>query len=51
MVNVGDDWILEKLKAAIDQGPHVSALEPDSIKKIQIEAREKETQWFATIYK
>ena len=50
-VDVGEDWTLEQLEAAVEKGPHVSALEDDAIDQIQVEAREKETQGFAKIYK
>ena len=49
-VSVGRDWTLEELEAAVARGPHVSALEPDAIAQIQIEAREKVEQGFAKIY-
>jgi len=35
----------------VDKGPHSSALEDDAIAQIQMEAREKEAQGFANIYK
>ena len=38
------------MEATVEKGPHVSALEPDAIAQIQIEAREKEAQGFARIY-
>ena len=47
---MGRDWSLEELQAAVDKGPHVSALEPDAIEQIQIEAKEKERQGFAKMY-
>ena len=50
-VSVGRDWTLEELEAAVEKGPHVSALVPDAIDQMQIEAREKEQQGFATIFK
>jgi hypothetical protein len=50
-VDVGRDWTLEELEAAVEKGPHSSALEADAIKQIQLEAREKEKQGFAKIYK
>ena len=50
-VDVGPEWTLEQLEAAVERGPHTSALEPDAIKQIQVEAREKAAQGFATIYK
>ena len=49
-VDVGRDWTLEELNATVERGPHVSALEPDAIEQIQLEAREKEAQGFAKIY-
>jgi hypothetical protein len=49
-VDVGRDWTLEELEAAVEKGPHSSALEPDTIEQIQIEAREKVKQGFAKIY-
>ena len=48
-VSVGRDWTLNELEAAVSRGPHVSALEPDAIAQIQIEAREKVKQGFAKI--
>jgi hypothetical protein len=49
-VSLGRDWTLNKLEAAVARGPHVSALEDDAIAQIQIEAREKAEQGFATIH-
>jgi len=49
-VSTGRDWTLEELEAAVEQGPHRSALEPDAIAQMQIEAREKVAQGFANIY-
>ena len=49
-VDVGRDWSPEELQAAVDKGPHVSALELDAIEQIQKEAKEKERQGFAKIY-
>jgi hypothetical protein len=34
-VDYGEDWTVEQLKAAIHQGPHKSALEPDAILLIE----------------
>ncbi len=48
--NVGRDWTLEELEAAVKKGLRSSALEPDAIEQIQIEAREKVKQGFAKIY-
>ena len=50
-VDLGEDWTLEQLEAAVERGPHASALQPDAIAQIQVEAREKETQGFAKIFK
>jgi hypothetical protein len=49
-VDVGRDWTVSELEAAVARGPHVSALEDDAIAQIQVEAREKEAQGFAKIY-
>ena len=49
-VDVGRDWTLEELEAAVEKGPHSSALEPDAIEQIQVEARDKAKQGFAKIY-
>ena len=38
---------LEDLEVAVEKGPHVSALAPDTIDQMQVEAREKEKQGFA----
>ena len=40
-VDVGEDWTLEQLEAAVEKGPHVSALEDAVIALIQVKAREK----------
>ena len=50
-VQTGADWTAEQLQAAVEKGPHSSALEDDAIAQIQVEAREKEAQGFAKIYK
>ena len=50
-VQTGADWTAEQLQAAVDKGPHSSTLEEDAIAQIQVEAREKEAQGFAKIYK
>ena len=39
------------MEASAQRGPHVSSLEPDAIEQIQVEARNKEKQGFAKIYK
>ena len=50
-VTVGQDWTLGDLEAAVDIGPHVSVLAPDAIDQMHVEAREKEKQGFANIFK
>ena len=50
-VSVEDDWTLEMLDAAVAQGPPASALKDDAIEQMQSEAREKESQGFAKIFK
>ena len=49
-VDAGRNWMAEELEAAVEKGPHASALEPDAIEKIQIEARDKVKQGFAKVY-
>ena len=46
-VDVGRDWTLEELEAAVARGPHSLSLAIDQIQK---EAREKERDGFAKIY-
>lgn len=41
---------MEELEAAVEKGPHSSALEPDAIDQMQKEARENEEQGFAKIF-
>ena len=48
---MGRDWTLGKLDAAVEKEPHVSALDPDAIEKIHVEAKQKAEQGFATIHK
>ena len=50
LVDVGRNWTLEELEAAVEKGPRSSALEPDAVEQIQIEAREKVKQGFAKTY-
>ena len=50
LVSFGRDCTLEELEAADERGPHRSALEPDAIAQIQVEAREKEAQGFCKLY-
>ena len=49
-VDVGRDWTLEELEAAVARGPHQSSREDDAIAQIQVEARQKERDGFAKIY-
>ena len=39
--NTGRDWTLDEIQAAIDRGPHQSALEPAAIKHFTEEVRDK----------
>ena len=48
-VSVGRDWTPDEMEAEVTKSPHSSALEDDVISQIQIEAREKPAQGFATI--
>ena len=48
-VSVGCDWTTDEMESAVTKGPHSSALEDDAISQIQVEAREKAGQQFATI--
>ncbi len=43
--------MMAELDGAVKRGPHVSAMKGDAIAQIQIEAREKATQGFATIHR
>ena len=47
---MGKDWTQAEMEAAVQQGPHVSSLEPDTITQIQIEVRDKEKQGFVKMY-
>ena len=49
-VKTWEAWTAEQLQAAVDKGPHSSALEDDAIAQIQVEARKKEAQGFSKIY-
>eukprot|EP00956_Cyclotella_meneghiniana_P024898 scaffold50779_cov23-Cyclotella_meneghiniana.AAC.1 len=42
--NTGKDWTKEQLWAAVERGPHVSALEPDAIEQMEQEIAEKQKQ-------
>ena len=50
-ITMGRDWTPAEMEVAAQRGPHVSSLEPDAIEQIQVEARDKEKQGFAKIYK
>ena len=50
-VQTREDWTAEQLQAAVEKGPHSSALENNAIAQIQVEAREKEAQGFTKIYR
>jgi hypothetical protein len=39
--NMGLPWSKEEMQAAIDRGPHVSALVPEAIKQLQLEVNDK----------
>ena len=38
----GQDWTMDMIQAAIDQGPHKSAMTPEAMEYIQSEAFDKE---------
>ena len=40
--NTGKPWTKEMIHAAVERGPHVSALEPDAIAQLKTEIAEKE---------
>ena len=39
--NTGRPWTVDEMQAAIDRGPHVSALEPDAVKYMKGEIQQK----------
>ena len=39
--NTGAPWTLEQVQAAIDRGPHVSALVPEAMQQLDMEVQEK----------
>jgi hypothetical protein len=39
--NTGRPWTKEEMQAAIDRGPHVSALDPEAIEQLQQEVQDK----------
>jgi len=42
--NTGRPWTLEEMEAAVEKGPHVSALQPEAMAQLQQEVAEKEKQ-------
>ena len=48
-VKCGRDWTMEELDAAVEKGPHQSALHPDAAAQFRAEAVEKEQQGFCRI--
>ncbi len=47
---MGQNWTLAELEAVVKRGPHVYAMKDDAIAQMQIKAREKAAQGFATIH-
>lgn len=39
--NTGKNWTKEQIWAAVERGPHVSALDPDAIKQLKTEIGDK----------
>jgi hypothetical protein len=39
--NTGKPWSREEMQAAIDRGPHISAMDPDAMKQLATEVNEK----------
>jgi hypothetical protein len=39
--NTGKPWSREEMQAAIDRGPHISAMDPDAMKQLATEVEEK----------
>lgn len=50
-VNTGKAWTVRQMQAAIDRGPHVSALVPDAMAQLDIEVREKVANGQARVVK
>ena len=50
-MDMGHDWTVEEVEAAVERAHHVSSLEDNAIAQIQIKAREKVRQGFADIYR
>ncbi len=48
---VGRNWTLAELEAAVKRGPHVYAMKDGAIAQMQIKAREKAAKGFATIHR
>ena len=41
---MGKSWMIEDLEAAVEVGPHISALDPEAIEQLQSEVAEEEDQ-------
>ena len=48
--DTGRDWTIAELQAAVDRGPHSSALDPEAIAQYQIEIEEKIKSGQAKVY-
>ena len=48
-VDTGNNWTLKEITAVVERGPHVSAMQPDSMKYGQQESAEKVQGGFAKI--
>ena len=48
-VDTGKNWTLKEITAAVERGPHVSAMRPDAMKYAQQESAEKVQGGFAKI--
>ena len=49
--NTGTPWTLEQMQAAVDRGPHVSAMVPEAMAQLDIEIAEKVTNGQARVVK
>jgi hypothetical protein len=50
-VNTGRPWTIQQMQAAIDRGPHISALAPDAAKQLDLEVAEKVAKGQARLIK
>ena len=48
-VDVGRDWTADEIWAAVQRGPHPSALHPDAIAQLHSEVQDKEKQGFVKV--